>query len=209
MSTLGALKAEIADDLLRSDLSTQIASEISNAIRYFQNKRFYFNETRGETFVTVAAQAVYSSTDDTAIPDFIEIDQITVTDGTSTWELDLLTPKEWEIATALATGSRPTGYAYFNQSLMLYPTPDAAYTVRMIGHIKKTAPSTDEESGNVWMTEAYQLLRYRAAKMVSAMKMLDSGRAQLFANLEGDEFQRLKAETAARVTSNSVAPTEF
>lgn len=209
MSTLGALKAEIADDLLRSDLSTQIASEISNAIRYFQNKRFYFNETRGETFATVAAQAVYSSSDDAAIPEFIEIDQITVTDGASTWELDILTPKEWEIETSLAKSNRPVGYAYFNQSLMLYPTPDDAYTVRMIGHIKKAAPATDGETGNVWMTEAYQLLRYRTAKMVSATKMLDSGRSQLFANLEGEEFQRLKAETAARVTSNSVMSTEF
>lgn len=209
MSTLGTLKAEIADDLLRSDLSTQIASEISNAIRYFQNKRFYFNETRGETFATVAAQAVYSSSDDAAIPEFIEIDQITVTDGTSTWELDILTPKEWEIANAVATTNRPTGYAYFNQSLMLYPTPDAAYTARVIGHIKKAEPADDAESGNVWMTEAYQLLRYRSAKMISSTKTLDAARAQIFGNLEGEEFQRLKAETAARITSNSVTPTEF
>ena len=74
MTTLATLKSRIADDISRSDLTTQIANSITDAITYYQNRRFFFNETRSETFDTVAAQSLYRSSDDAAIPTFARLD---------------------------------------------------------------------------------------------------------------------------------------
>lgn len=60
MTTLALLKAEIADDLDRTDLTTAIASEITKAIGFFQDTRFWFNETRDCVIATAANQRLYS-----------------------------------------------------------------------------------------------------------------------------------------------------
>ena len=42
--------------------------------------------------------------------------------------------------------------------MLLYPIPAAVRTIRLIGGIKKAAP-TDDTAGNVWMTEGFELIR--------------------------------------------------
>jgi hypothetical protein len=210
MTTLALLKAEIADDLDRTDLATQITSEISRAIRYYQRTRFYFNETRDETFSTVSDQKLYSSSDDAAIPEFIEIDQIYLMDGSEPQELEEINPKEWELLTASggATG-RPCAFCYFNRSLGFYPIPDQAYTIRPVGHIMKDEPADDAETGNVWMTEAFDLLRARVCAQLGQRKLRDVSLVQAHRPLEQDELWRLNSETNTRVGTGFVTPSEF
>src|SRR5215475_9466078 len=45
MPTLGDLKAKIAQDLRRSNLGSEIADAIPDAIRDHETERFWFNET--------------------------------------------------------------------------------------------------------------------------------------------------------------------
>lgn len=210
MTTLGLLKSEIEDDLDRTDLSDQIASEITNAIRHYQATRFYFNESRDETFPTVANQKLYTSSDDVAIPKFIEVDQIVLMDGTEPVELEAIKPTEWEMWTASGTETgRPTCWTYFNQSIGLYPIPDAVYTVRVIGHFMKAGPATDTEASNVWMTEAFNMLRARTVAHIALLKLRNNELAQTFAAYEADERRRLIVETASRVGTGFLTPTEF
>lgn len=210
MTTLAFLKEEIADDLERTDLDSQIASEITRAIRHYQNKRFYFNETRDETFSTVAAQKLYSSADDTAIPKFIEIDQIYVMDGDEPVELERISPKQWELETA-DTGDTgiPTSFTYFNRSIGLSPIPDDAYTVRIVGHIMKDAPATDGEADNVWMTEAFDLIRARVCVKIGQRKTRDGDLVNMARADEVEELSRLTGETAIRTGTGFITPTEF
>lgn len=210
MTTLALLKSEIADDLDRTDLTTQIASEINKAIRHYQRTRFYFNETRDETFATVADQKVYTKVDSAIIPKFIEIDQICVMDGTQPNDLDEINPKEWEMLTASGDSTgKPCSWTYFNTSFGFYPIPDQAYTVRPIGHIMKDAPADDNEADNVWMTEAFDLIRARACAMLAARKLRDVNLAQLHKQVEADEETRLLSETTTRIGTGFVTPTEF
>lgn len=210
MTTLALLKAEIADDLDRTDLTTQIATEITKAIRHYQRTRFYFNETRDETFSTVADQEIYSSSDDAAIPKFIEIDQIVLMDGTQPTELDYIDPKTWEMLTASGTATgKPDSWTYFNMAIGLYPIPDAAYTIRPIGHIMKDEPATDTEADNVWMTEAFDLLRARVCGQLSIRKTRDMEFYQMQRQVESDELSRLSSETTSRLSTGFVTPTEF
>lgn len=214
MSTLSDLKQEIADDLDKNltdePYGTMIAKAINSAIRHYQNTRFYFNETRDETFSTVASQKLYTSTDSASIPKFIEFDQIILMDGTEPVELEQFTPLDWEVLTASGNGTgKPRFWAYFNRSIGLYPIPDAVYTVRMIGQIMKEAPTDDADSSNVWITEAFELIRARACVQISQRRLKAPEVAGLHAPIEAMELSRLLGETASRVGTGYVTPTEF
>lgn len=214
MTTLALLKQDIADDLDKnlSDAAYAaiIASAVNAAIRHYQRTRFYFNETRDETFVTVADQKLYAKADDATIPKFIEIDQIVLMDGTEPYELCQITPKEWEMLTASGSSTgRPDSYCYFNESFGLYPIPDAAYTVRPIGHIMKDAPAADDEANNVWMIEAYELLRARCVTQIAQRRLRDAELAGMHGPVEMDELSRLNGETTSRIATGFVTPTEF
>lgn len=210
MTTLTLLKAEIADDLDRTDLTAAIASEITRAIRHYQATRFYFNESRDETFATVANQKLYSSSDDTAIPKFIEVDQIYLLDGTEPVELEQIDPREWEILTASGTDTGlPECWCYYDQKIGFYPIPDAAYTVRILGQFMKAGPASDGEANNVWMTEAFDLLRARVCGQLALRKLRDADLLQTQKAAEADELARLNRETASRLATGFVVPTEF
>lgn len=210
MSTLADLQAEIADDLDRTDLTSQIASEITKAIRHYQRTRFYFNETRDETFTTVAAQASYGVDDAAFLPKIIEIDQMFVEDGGEPFELDQISPIEWQALTASgsATG-RPDSWVYYNQKYCLYPIPNKAYTIRPMCHIMVDAPASDTEEDNEWMNEAFDLIRARVCAMLGLRKLRDSELVQLHQAAELSELNRIIAETASKVGTGFVTPTDF
>jgi len=214
MTTLAKLKQDIADDLDKNledaPYAAMIADGITKAIRYYQNTRFYFNESRDETFQTVANQKIYSSSDDVAIPRFIAVDQVILIDGAEPAELCQINPKEWEMLTASGTSvGRPESWCYFNQSIGFYPIPSAAYTIRVIGQFMKAGPSSDADAGNVWMTEAFELLRARVCVQLAQRRLKSPEVAALHAPMEADELNRLSSETASRVGTGFVTPTEF
>lgn len=210
MTTLTALKAQIASDIDRTDLTTAIATEISSAIRHYQQKRFYFNETRDETFATVADQELYATGDDAAIPKFIKLDYITVLNGTDATRLEWMTPEDWEMLTISGTDTGvPTHYTRFQQKIGLYPIPNGIYTIRMAGHYMVAAPASDGEAGNVWMTEAYDLIRARVCAMLSIRPIRNPEMAQAHQFLEKMELDRLYAESASKMGSGYIMPTDF
>jgi len=245
MTTLTLLKAEIADDLDRTDLTSAIASEITRAITYYQDTRFYFNETRDCVIATAADQRLYADedvegivyrivTDDDdqivrdenddvvifpessdvtsvgdALSDFIEIDQV-LFDADDAYELDEMSPKEWEILTASGDNTgRPTNWCYYGGSIGLYPIPDAEYAIRFIGHVKKAAPATDGEANNVWMIYAFNLIRARVCAQLALRKIRDSELFQMHTTAEAQELNRLLKESASKVGTGFVVPSEF
>src|SRR5688572_7275102 len=46
MATLGDLRTRIADELLKRNLSTQIAQHIARAVEFYAGRRFWFNTGR-------------------------------------------------------------------------------------------------------------------------------------------------------------------
>lgn len=209
--TLAGLKAEIADDTLRSDLSTQIANAISSAIRFYQKRRFYFNETRTTTFATVASQATYSSSDDTDIPKFMVVDAVFITDSSGNrYELDYYDPADihWLQGNGASTG-RPFGYSYYDQSFTFYPIPDDVYTITPMGQISKDEPASDGEANNVWMTEAYELIRCRAKGLLFTHVMKDPAQAQTMSLAEQVALADLVSRTNAKLATGFIARTSF
>src|SRR3990167_9795750 len=146
MTTLASLKSVLADDLNRSDLSTQIGTAIESAIDHYRTTRFFFNETRGSTFATVASQSRYTSSDDADIPLWFQLDKVFVNDGTRERELSIYEPAEMEylLGETSPPENVPYAYAYYDRSFWLYPVPGAVYTVRPIGAIEMASPAADD-----------------------------------------------------------------
>lgn len=221
MTTLSALKATIADDLNRSDLTSQIASAITDSIWHYKNTRFYWNETRGSTFATVAAQSRYTSSDDADIPLWFDIDKVFVNDGTREIELEQYDPVQMEylLGQASPTQGVPYAYAYYDRSFWLYPVPDDAYTVRPLGAIEKAAPATDGEANNVWMVEAYELLRCHAKALLAVHVLKDPDMLTVMrgprpdmeppGGAEGVALKKLQSATGKRVSTGRILATQF
>lgn len=216
MTTLGILKARIADDLARSDLTSQIGNEIESAIEHFRGTRLYFTETRGVTFNTSIGQGIYTVIDNASIPMFFEMDDVFVTDSGQRHRLTRCDPQELEyLMDSAASSGRPNRWAWFDQSIYLYPLPDIAYSVRPIGAIERASPANDAEEDNVWMTEAFELLRCRAKWYLYGHVIKDANMALTYGGLDGmgggvgAALAALRKKTTSQRAMGVITPTSF
>lgn len=211
MPTLGELKARIADDLVRSDLTTQIAAEINDGITKFQRRRFWFNETRDETFSTVVGQYIYDYTDLASITDLIEVDALYSTVSSYVRQLRPVPPEELETlgGTNALTGE-PTSWCYFAQSIRLYPVPNGVYSMRIQGQIRKAGPTDDNDTTyNVWTYEAFELLRCYAKRQIAMHTLRDLEMVAIMNDAVKSQINDLLAETSKRNGTGIIRPTQF
>lgn len=208
--TLLDLKALVTDDLSRGDLTTQIATEIQNAISQHQVERFYFNELRTITFNTVAAQEFYTSSDNAYIPNLLDIDSIITRASGSTYTL---TPRSYAwmediFSTASITG-QPTDYAYYGQQIRLYPTPDAVYPCRISSLVR--LPTINDADSNAWTTaaDAQTLIRAEAAYRIYMFIIRDEVKAGLSMNMRDQALTRLRGETERRLGTGRAEPSQW
>ena len=174
MSTLATLKAEIADDLKRSDLTTAIAAEITRSIEFYQKEHLFFKESEETTFVTVADQVYYSSSDDANIGTFTSFEAVKIRIADNDYNLILLDIDLFEtLNDPNASAGQPANWVYYNKKIGLYPKPDAVYTVSMIGSLDVAGPASDAEADNVWMTDGFKLIRAHTLSQISRFKLRD------------------------------------
>lgn len=212
MSTLTQLKADIADELARSDLTTQIASAITAAITYYKPKRFAFNEVRTVTFPTVDGQSTYTASDSANIPLFIKLDGVFLVDSSSeVHRVERVDPLDIEMWITGATPSegQPHSYAWFERSFRFYPVPDAVYTIKPMGLIEKAAPATDGEASNVWMTEGFALIKARAKSQLYRHVIRQLDKAQDMESEERLELTALRDKASKQTGSGRIVPTQF
>lgn len=210
MTTRGALKARISDDLARDNLSSQIADAIEDSISYYRTTRFGFNETRDLTFATANGQAIYTGDDNSDIPLFFDIDEVFLIEGDDNYRLRKDDPQRLEfLSDGSASTGRPYRYAWFDNSFRLYPIPDAAYTVRPVGAVEKASPNSDTQTGNVWMTKAFELIRCRAKSYLYAHVIKNLEMAGVMQEAEQQALRQLRKANNRLVTSGLIRPTQF
>lgn len=212
MTTLATLKSQIADDLARPNLTTQIAAAITQAIEFYKEERLFWMDTRSETFATVAAQSAYDVDDDAAIPLFIKIDAMFIEDSSSIryGPLERLDPLVMEqlLDSSAATG-RPDSWSWYNDTIYFHPIPDAAYTARPYGQIEVAAPANDSEANNKWMTKGYELLRCRAKAYLYVHTVKEDSEAVKFRMAAEEELNKLRRDTSKRTATGRIVPTSF
>jgi hypothetical protein len=198
MTSFADLKSNIADDLNRSDLTTQINRYVLRAVAHYAKMDFWFNEAQA-TAATVAAQEFY------ALPtDFQAPKRMQLSDGTT---------KEWLVRRAnqwmdanfeTATQGRPTYWAVLASQFRLRDIPDAVYTMTLTYRKELTALSADADT-NAWTEDAEMLIHHRSAALVAAFVMRDEPRANLHRMAETDELRQLRQQNTAILSAGTLA----
>jgi hypothetical protein len=199
--TLQTMLDQIASDLTRSDLASQVQSAVLDAIDHYAHDRFWFNITRSKTLQTVANQQAYGATDLPEIPDVIQFDGLFLKDSTSgyflTWQD--AAEAEWLISGSTTGPGRPTDFTYIDGQILLWPTPIAAYTIRPHMHYRLPTPAAPGDS-NAWLNEAEQLIRAHAKMLLYANVLEDdAGATRMQAQIPAHKA-KLDAETSRRLS---------
>jgi hypothetical protein len=197
MSTLAVMKARLADELSRSDLTSQIALAITDAIAAYASERFWFNESRTSvSFSTVDGQEFYTSSDDADIASIRKLDYAVIYVGNDVRKLEYSSPETMEYLSANGTQEgTPWSYGWYDNKIRLYPVPDAVYTIRIAAHVKVAAPATDGEASNPWMTDAERLIRSRAKLELALHVLRDQELAATMAEAVKEAWSDLKSTT--------------
>ena len=200
MTTYATLRTRIEGEIYDTSLTTEINSAIQDAIKFYERKKFWFNQKTG-TFATVASQEYYDDSDNSDIPGMLAILSMQAAVSTFKSPVDALS---FEAVDAMQNGSiqgMPKYFAYFNEQIRLYPIPDAAYTVTAAYHYRFPALSADADS-NPWTTDAEELIRTRAKRILALHKLWD---VEMYARLmpaENEALSALQAETTRRRSVN-------
>lgn len=208
MGTLLDLKGRIATDLTRDDLTSHIGNAVSDAIKYYERQRFWFNTTRNLTFNTVAGQTAYTSADLSQIPNLVKIDAIYLTQSSSVFALDRYEANDFEILENGSTGAgKPDAFTYVDQSIRLWPKPNAVYAMR-IHALYRLATLADGDE-NAWTDTAEELIRSHA-KMLLFMDVLedDEGAARMQTKIPL-LIDALRSETSMRSATGTIQGTDF
>ena len=200
MSDFGTLKARIADELSRTDLTSQINNHVLDAIKRRENKGWWFNQAEA-TLNTAQGDREY------ALPgDFLKLTSLKVTYQDTDWVLRPR-PLSWQYDLSDIQGS-PSTFAIHRESLRLYPVPDRVYTLTLAYLKRLTALSADTDS-NEWTDEAEELIRCSACETLCRGILRDPGWADQWRALAMDAERALRARTAQATTTGTLHPSGF
>lgn len=198
MATLGDLKTRIADELLKRNLNTQIASHISRAIEFYAGRRFWFNTGR-----MVGSAVAPDANGYVALPAGTRlIDQIMV--GVMVLERrDPSAIDEW-IAYSPSAG-QPLDYAPAGDNIRLYPIPTAPVALSVVGTFDLAALAADADS-NAWTNEAADLIAARTRMTMFRDVLRDPDGMALALAAEREAVTDLDMKTMRRLGTGRVRP---
>lgn len=167
--TFGAIKTRIADEINRSDLTSQISLAVISAVEHYERERWWFEETIDATVSTVAAQDYVSNA---IISTMARIDKVQITVGSAQYTVFPISYDEWASQATSTTSGQPTEYTYYKDRLYLYPTPGDTYTLDISGVQRLTTLSGASDT-NGFTNYAEELIRQRAKADIRCNVILD------------------------------------
>jgi hypothetical protein len=204
MSGYSDMQTRIADEIARTDLTSQIQLAILSAVRHYAKERWYFTET-STTFSTVASTQTY------ALPsDFKAMERVTLTyPNNSFWDL---TYRPFEYIGRITSISTLTGppqdYAIYSQQLWLYPIPGDVYTITE--YYEQEIASLSATPDNAWMVDGEELIRSRAKADIYENVIRDVPDDVAAARgREADAYAQLRSSSTTRTAQGRVLPQFF
>lgn len=193
MSTYAQLQSRIADDLIRTDLTSQIQQNILLAIQFYKNERFWFNETNATALATISSAQVAAPTD------ILRIDHLYIVISGKNIELmpnDLNAIVEFRPT----TNGRPRAYCYYRNQFELDVKSDQAYTLNLYYQKELTALSAAGDT-NGWTIDGEDLIVYHAEKSLYANVIKDLAKAALAEEQEKAALTAMRSMAIARTTT--------
>lgn len=211
MTSRSDIEAQIADDLARSDLSTQITNGVNAAIRAYRFERLGFNEAYRVT-ATASISVDFLALSDVSVR-FRKIDRLRLIRDAGDY-LDLYRRDyDWIMSRQdPRVLSMPIEYAVYNNTIQFDCIADQTYTLLLDG-VKElgtgTTASFSAGDASAWFNDARELVRHRAKREVYAHVLKDMELASAAASAEKDAYNILKAELGEVATTGLLRPTEF
>ncbi|HEX7965719.1 MAG TPA: hypothetical protein VF651_08385 [Gammaproteobacteria bacterium] len=198
------MQGAIAGELARSDLTTEIQREINNAITFYGNKAFWFNEATMADITTVQGQRYYP------LPtNFASVLDVLATLGNYTYRLE---PRTEQYLDQVDWGNDfwsgyPTDYSFWNGQIRLFPPPQGGLPVKVKGTvILSPAPLTQDSDTNAWLTSAEELIRTRAVRQLYGRYIRDPEQYMLYTQLEKEALANLQEKNIGQTGLNTIRP---
>jgi hypothetical protein len=196
VTDLTTMETRIENEVDDAGIAAEITAAINTAIKFYERKRFYFNQ-KTFTFPTVAAQEYYALADAADIDTFLQVDTQYITASGVRYPINVT---EFALIDAAQNGlvtGRPTNWASFAQKIRLYPIPTDAETITVAGHYR-LATAVAPTDTNAWFTDGEELIRQRA-KRILALDVTKEPQDALAAQvLEDAALEALLYETQLR-----------
>lgn len=202
MSTYGEIQDRINLDYLnRTDFAAETRRSIQAAVRHYERKPWWFNETAtslttsaGQTFVNFPAN--YHK---------LQLLQITIASADYrliqrdySWIKDMNTTR---------TQGQPTDFAIYQNRIELATIPDAIYTLP-ISYLHKFPALSASSDTSDWTSAVEDLVVYHATKLMLAGPLQAPERAIAFQALEREALSSIIGENEGRF-DNKIKPTRF
>lgn len=213
MATLADMEARIANELDRSDLTTEIQQAIATSVQFYQRKNFYFNED-SFVFNTVVGQEYYGVADSPMIPISPKIQILRLQYGGGVrWELTKQTFEYIDNESASSDWRGvPEDWAYRAQQIRIYPIPSQVWPITAFNIQPDDFSLTDSDYSGPWVNDAEYLIRTRSKiellvnvirepDMAVELQKLQLQEVRAWANLSGD--------TSSREALGHAMPTAF
>lgn len=213
MATLADMETRIANELDRSDLTTEIQQAIATSVQFYQRKNLWFNED-SFTFNTAVGQEYYDLNDNAYIASSPKIQILRLQYGGGVrWEL---TKQTFEYVDQESASSDwrgvPEDWAYRHQKIRLYPIPSQVWPITAFNIRPDSYPLADSDYSGPWVNEAEYLIRTRAKIELCVNVLMMSETTPDLVALMGQErraWSNLSGETSSREALGHAQPTAF
>lgn len=225
MTDFGTMAQRIKDEVLRdtSADTTYAKKAIVSAIRHYRYHRFWFNESTF-TMDTADGTAEYSavSSGTAGYPDdLVRVDTMRLLHNNSLYPLCKVGIDELrDLQTSDTFEASPKVWAWHHEKIILWPTPDQAYTVRaeyikeldgddggdtrgpIIAKYESSAWTFEDSDGNTitdaytnaWFDEAEEMIRSRAKALVYSEVLHNIPAASQCLALAENAYRNLKSQ---------------
>jgi hypothetical protein len=208
LTTLGDLRNRVILETVRDDLADDLASildlQIASAIAYYQNERFWFNESR--TTGTMTALNEY-----TALPSgYLFIDAFYIVIGGVRYWLKPRSMEDIESLYTVPQVGQPTDYANFSGQARLWPTPNMNYQTiwltvsEVTPPLDFTVPGVSNTSTNDWMENAYDLITARVKINLYRDQFRDDSGLQGATLMEREAYSNLKGQSNRQLSTGRI-----
>ena len=210
MTTRSDIESQIADDLARSDLTSQITAAVNTAIRSYRFERLGFNEAYKVTATLSTSADVIALS---ALPvRFRKFDRIRLVRTAGDY-LDLYhRDYDWIMSRQdVRVTCQPAEYTVYNSTLHFDSMADQDYTLLLDGIKELGNASASYSSGDTsaWFNDAAELIRHRAKRELYANVLKDMELAAAAAASEREALRIIKAEMGEERSTGFIRPTEF
>lgn len=212
MATYSDLKGRIATDLTRTDLTSQIANAASDAIKFYQGERFWFNTSRSLTLTTVTGTADYVGSTSIAsgvtVADLVKIDAMFCPSGNSKIPMARYEAPDFEmLVNATSSQALPVAFTYIDETLRLWPTPDTVYAIIVHAHYNLAVPGDGDSTA--WTNAAEELIRSHAKLLLYTDLLEDTEGASRMGSKIPVLLGNLRVKSSSRSSTGIIQGTQF